>query len=72
MTRRHLLTQLERLADRLQADTSPYTVDEIRRLGELRSTFSLLESRGLKQPPTGTHQERLAKNGARQAEKCRN
>ena len=71
MTRRHVLTQMERLADRLQADASPYTVDEIRRLGELRSTFSLLESRGLRQPPVGDHQQRLARSGARLTERSR-
>ena len=43
MTRRHVLTQMERLADRLQADHSPYTPEDANRLRELRGTLSVLE-----------------------------
>jgi hypothetical protein len=63
---------MERLADRLQADTSPYTLDEATRIRELRGTFSVLEGKAMKQPPAGDHQQRLAKNGARQSDRARN
>jgi hypothetical protein len=48
MTRRHVLTQMERLADRLQADHSPYTPEDANRLRELRGTLSVLEGKAMK------------------------
>ena len=72
MTRRHVLTPMERLADRLQADHSPYTPEDANRLRELRGTLSVLEGKAMKRPPAGDWQQRLARSGARQAERSRN
>jgi hypothetical protein len=72
MTRRHTLTQMERLLDRLQADRTPYAFDAIQRLSELRSGLAVLEGRAMKEPPSGDWQKRMAKRAEHQAERAKN
>jgi len=73
MTRRHTLTQMERLLDRLQADRTPYAFDEIQRLTELRSGLAVLEGKAMKQPGSADGwEQRIAKRAEHQAERAKN